>query len=97
MVILHHLEGQKHTTGPLNIKDSRRSGPWSQGQQALLTSKIILWRPKQKVDPKGLVLLAEEDLSAPTLRELRDFNKQQQQQQQRWRLYLWSTTGFSIG
>lgn len=27
------------------------------------TSKIILRRPKQKVEPNGLVLLAEEDLS----------------------------------
>ena len=30
--------------------------------QGTLTSKIILCSPKQKVDPKGLVLLAEDDL-----------------------------------
>lgn len=29
---------------------------------SVLTSKIILCSPKQKVEPKGLVLLADEDL-----------------------------------
>lgn len=32
----------------------------------VLTSKIILCSPKQKVEPKGLVLLADEDLSNTT-------------------------------
>lgn len=31
-------------------------------EDTTLTSKIILWSPKQKVEPKGLVLLADEDL-----------------------------------
>lgn len=34
-----------------------------------LTSKIILCSPKQKVEPKGLVLLADEDLQHKDVRK----------------------------
>lgn len=36
---------------------------WTHTDQSVLTSKIILCSPKQKVEPNGLVLLAEDDLS----------------------------------
>lgn len=36
-------------------------------EQSALTSKIILRSPKQKVEPKGLVLLADEDLPNTTI------------------------------
>lgn len=58
------------------------------------TSKIILCRPKQKVDPKGLVLLAEEDLAAQT----RHYNcNMMVNNSTDGCCYLWRTTGFSMG
>lgn len=82
-------------TGDRTLRAGRfkRSGP--DGLQPGLTSKIILCSPKQKVEPKGLVLLADEDLRSTNTSLLQKRMKESHGHKQP--RYLWSTTGFSIG
>lgn len=58
-----------------------------------LTSKIILCSPKQKVEPKGLVLLADEDLQHKDVRKTTTLEGPPPPAKP----HLCSTTGFSIG